>query len=985
VRLSAGAGVAPELTRPLMFLDPETSSVPQGSHSLLVRYGVRLAGVVGVVIGGFWLAAWLSGVAPQWSSASAITVKTNMAAGQLLAGVALLLAGAETVSSQRRALALAAAVLVLLIGVLTLSEHVFQYNLGIDQLLATELPGAPATTSANRMGPPGSTSLTLLGLGLLLLARKRRAIAPYLGLAVFVINLVPAVGYTYGTNALYGKAHLTGIAWPTVIALMSLGLGLVLAHPETEPIVMLLRNDPGGVLLRRLLPAAVLIPLALGFVRVQGQHAGLYDTGTGTGLLVIALVLIFSVLLWRSAAHLSRSAAAESEANKATARLASFPTLNPYPITEVDPTGSICFVNPAAQRLFPDLEEKRLEHPWLADWGSVVSAVSAGERKILSRDVSVGEPQFLQTIYRVSDTERIRIYGLDITERKRAERELQKLNRTLRAINNSNQTLLQATDETTLLQDVCRIAIEDCGYAMVWVGYAEEDEHKTVRPVAYSGYEEGYLKTVWVTWADTERGRGPTGTAIRTGLACLCRNMLDDPRFQPWQEEARKRGYASSLGIPLLMDGKSFGAITIYSRELDAFAQEEVELLTELAGDLAYGISALRTRAAHAEAQEALRQSRERLAAVVDSAMDAIITVDQEQRIVMFNAAAEKTFGRDASEAIGQPLDQFIPERFRESHRRHVKQFGESGATSRTMHLPAALYGLRADGTEFPIEATISQVEAGGQKLYTVILRDITLRKQTERTLMRSEKLATVGRLAATIAHEINNPLGAVTNILFLLKNDVSITPESRKFVDMAEMELHRAAQIANTTLGLSKQAAQPVKFRPAELLDEVLLLVSRKQREGVKIETDNRAERLEVVGVAGEIRQVLWNLIGNALDASPEQGRIMARVRGSLDWRGLTVHGARFTIADTGCGMTRDALQHIFEPFFTTKDTGTGLGLWVTNEIVHKHGGSIKVRSRKGSTKHGTVFSVFIPADGQALQQSDTTAGDEPTVPRAV
>jgi PAS domain S-box-containing protein len=895
----------------------------------------------------------------------------------------------------------------------------------------------------------------------------------------------------------------------------------------------------------------------------------------------------------------------------------------------------------------------------------------------------VNEAQYLQTIYQVSDTERIRIYGLDITERKRAERELQKINRTLRAINNSNETLLRATDETTLLQDVCRIVTEDCGYAMVWVGYADEDEHKTVRPVAHSGYEEGYLKTVRVTWADTERGRGPAGTAIRTGQACICGNMLDDPRFAPWQEEARKRGYASSLGVPLLMDGKSFGVITIYSREPDAFAKEEVELLTELAGDLGYGISALRTRAAreqaeralrgsenrfrsmyehaavgieqvgldgrllmvnealcrmlgyseaellsktfeeithpddhareaellekmlqgegghmeiekryvhrngalvwvavtsscvrddaghplyrisiiqniterkrsearlaadfaaltrmhslseralgafgvqpllqeamdaavaivgaergtlqllegdslrivahhghkqpfldffaaaesrasvcgeasqraervvvqdvenstlfagtpslpvlrqagvravqstpllsrtgtllgilttqwsvpytpdkhdlwridvlarqaadmieHAKAEQAVRQSRERLAAVVDSAMDAIITVDQEQRIVMFNAAAEKTFGRDASQAIGQPLDQFIPEQFRQSHRQHVRQFGEGGATSRTMHSPAALYGLRADGTEFPIEATISQVEAGGQKLYTVILRDITLRKQTEETLMRSEKLATVGRLAATIAHEINNPLGAVTNILFLLKNDASITPASRQFVDMAEVELQRAVQIASTTLGLSKQAAQPVKFRPAELLDGVLALVSRKQREGVKIETDNRATQLEIFGVAGEIRQVLWNLIGNALDASPEQGRIVARVRDSADWRRLTVRGARFTIADTGCGMTRDALQHIFEPFFTTKDTGTGLGLWVTSEIIQKHGGSIKVRSRKGETQHGTVFSVFIPSDGQHIQQSTTTTGDDSTNPSAV
>jgi PAS domain S-box-containing protein len=997
----------------------------------------------------------------------------------------------------------------------------------------------------------------------------------------------------------------------------------------------------------------------------------------------------------------------------------------------------------------------------------------------------------------------------DITDHKKAEQQLQKVNRTLRAINDSNQTLLHATDETTLLHDVCRIITEDCGYQLVWIGFAEQNEEKSVRPVAHAGFDEGYLNGLQITWSDTERGRGPTGTAIRTGQACMCRNMVTESQFQPWREEALKRGYASSLVLPLIADGKAFGAINIYSKQADAFSSEEVELLAELAGDLAYGVTALRLRTAHAQADKALRESEQqfrtlanaipqlcwianadgwifwynerwyaytgstpeqmegwgwqsvhdpqmlpdvlerwkasiatgepldmvfplrgadgafhpfltrvmpvkdakgkvvrwfgtntditerkeaeqqlaanldamtrlqklgtlfvregnlgpvlgeiveaaiaiagsdfgniqlldaesaklriaaqrgfpqwwidfwnngssgvgacgralergervivedveqspvfvgtpaleiqlkagvravqstplvsrsgkllgifsthykmpyrpdqrslrlldllarqaadliehaqaqeairakeaeleiilyqtpfmlnrcsrdlrytyvsrayaqmigrtpdqvagqpiveimgeegfqtirphmeavlqgrpveyetgvhfqgvglrrlkvvyvpdedehgeiigwvasildvteqhqaeeallesgqRLAAVVDSAMDAIITLDQEQRIVMFNAAAERTFGCPAAEVIGQPLDQFIPEQFREIHRSHIRQFGETGVTSRSMQSPATLYGRRADGREFPIEATISQVEAGGQKLYTVILRDITQRKQTEEILMRSEKLTTVGRLAATIAHEINNPLSAVTNMLFLLKGDQSIAPASRQYLELAEVELQRAGQIANTTLGLSKQAAAPAKFRPVELLDGVLALVSRKlEGKGVKIEKAYHTDGLEITGVAGEIRQVLWNLVSNAVEAIPEQGRILVRVCGSADWRRTDIRGARFTIADTGCGMTREALQHIFEPFFTTKHTGTGLGLWVTSEIVRKHGGSIKVRSRDGETQHGTVFSIFLPADGQHVSRSATTS-DNTAVRRAV
>src|SRR6185369_6564665 len=139
----------------------------------------------------------------------------------------------------------------------------------------------------------------------------------------------------------------------------------------------------------------------------------------------------------------------------------------------------------------------------------------------------------------------------------------------------------------SLLQEVCRIVAEDCGYAMVWIGFAEEDEEKSVRPVASSDFEEGYLETLGITWADTEQGRGPTGTAIRTGKPCGCADMLSDPAFAPWRNEALKRGYASSLVLPLMGDGKAFGALCIYSAKQNAFAEEEVKLLMQLAEELA--------------------------------------------------------------------------------------------------------------------------------------------------------------------------------------------------------------------------------------------------------------------------------------------------------------------------------------------------------------------------------------------------------------
>ena len=183
-------------------------------------------------------------------------------------------------------------------------------------------------------------------------------------------------------------------------------------------------------------------------------------------------------------------------------------------------------------------------------------------------------------------------------------KELGRLNRTLKALSNSNQALIRSKDESQFLGEVCQIIVRDCGHALVWIGYAEGDEAKTVRPVAHAGFEEGYLETLNITWADTERGRGPTGTAIRTGKPCHCKDMQTDPRFGPWREQALKLGYGSSLVLPLMTGGRAFGAITIYSRQAGAFAEDEVELLGDLADDLAYGIGALRLRAEHARAEE---------------------------------------------------------------------------------------------------------------------------------------------------------------------------------------------------------------------------------------------------------------------------------------------------------------------------------------------------------------------------------------------
>jgi PAS domain S-box-containing protein len=211
------------------------------------------------------------------------------------------------------------------------------------------------------------------------------------------------------------------------------------------------------------------------------------------------------------------------------------------------------------------------------------------------------------------DGERILVSVIrDISERRQREEELHRLNRTLLAVSNSSQAMMRwQEDEQAYLDAVCKIIVEDCGHKMAWVGYAEEDKAKSVKPIASAGFEEGYLETLKITWADTERGRGPTGTAIRTGKVSMCRNMLTDSKFEPWRKEAIKRGYASSIVFPLKNVHKIFGALTIYSKQPDPFTEDEVKLLTELANDLAYGITTIRLHAVQKRTEEAQRKRAE--------------------------------------------------------------------------------------------------------------------------------------------------------------------------------------------------------------------------------------------------------------------------------------------------------------------------------------------------------------------------------------
>jgi PAS domain S-box-containing protein len=349
------------------------------------------------------------------------------------------------------------------------------------------------------------------------------------------------------------------------------------------------------------------------------------------------------------------------------------------------------------------------------------------------------------------------------------------------------------------------------------------------------------------------------------------------------------------------------------------------------------------------------RTTRE-MAAIVEYSCDAIYSTRPDGTITSWNRAAEHLYGYTAEEAVGSPVAQLAPPERRDEveRNREILNGGGSVDWSRTER-------MRKDGTRWPVLLSVSPLRNARGEIVgaSAIARDISAEKQSAEAIRRSEKLATAGRLAASIAHEINNPLEAVLNLLYLARHDSS---HAEEYLTLAEQEVGRVARLAQQTLGFVRDASSPDSMDPAAIMDEILQLYSRKL-EGRQIRVTRRYRSIcQISGYSGELRQLLANLLVNAVDAMADGGSLQVRVATGRDWSSGR-EGVRITVADNGTGIPRDNLRQIFEPFYTTKkDTGTGLGLWVSRGIVQKHGGSIRVRSRVDGRATGTVFLIFLP-----------------------
>jgi signal transduction histidine kinase len=288
---------------------------------------------------------------------------------------------------------------------------------------------------------------------------------------------------------------------------------------------------------------------------------------------------------------------------------------------------------------------------------------------------------------------------------------------------------------------------------------------------------------------------------------------------------------------------------------------------------------------------------------------------------------------------------------------------------------------LRGDGTSVFLSVSSAPIRDRENRVIAAVITffDLTHRKGTEEVLRSTEKLAATGRLAASLAHEINNPLQALSDVLYLLDQSTGITEAEHRHLATASSELDRLAQLTASMLGLYRRSPSPVDVRICEILDNVLDVYGPKIRSD-KIIVEKRYDSKEVIrGFPSEIAQVFSNLVVNALEALPPAGVLKLRVLDSRDWENPQRCGVRVFIADNGSGISPENRPRIFEPFFTTKgDNGTGLGLWVTSGILHRHEGWIRVRSSTRPGRSGTCFSVFFPRQTVHMKPSGSVTLDK-------
>ncbi len=556
-----------------------------------------------------------------------------------------------------------------------------------------------------------------------------------------------------------------------------------------------------------------------------------------------------------------------------------------------------------------------------------------------------------------------------------SQESLRKVNRSLRSFSECTKAMTRIEDELKLMEEVCRICVEVGGHRMAWVAFREDDEEKSIRPVTSWGAEGCFLDDLNATWEDTERGRGPAGTSIRTGKITVFHNLLTNPLYRPWQDAAEKCQYTSCIALPLTDDDSTFGALVIFDEKSHAFDIEEAQLLEELAEDLSYGIKALRLKV------ESQREMEERLmlATVMDQTSDGVITFDAEGTIQYINPSFVALCGIPAEEGIGVSIHDFeCSKRNPAFYRALLSVF------SGNKNLSGHFVNKKRDGSEYDMDALIAPIfdQHGEVVHYVAIIRDVSEAISLQQQLRQAQKMEAMATLSGGIAHDFNNILAIIITNMEMTLEDI---PEDDPLHASMELVLKaglRGKNLVKQFMTISRQTEQPQKLvKLNEIIDECLPMLRATMPTTIELRMHNETKSGLIAADPTQINQVIMNLCTNAGDAMAAKGGILdislsdiTLVEEDLPrYPGLDPgQYIKLVVADTGHGMSRDVLDRIFDPFYTTKmpGKGTGLGLSVVHGIIKNHRGHIAVNSIVGV---GTTFTILFP-HVETLEKQDET-----------
>ena len=578
------------------------------------------------------------------------------------------------------------------------------------------------------------------------------------------------------------------------------------------------------------------------------------------------------------------------------------------------------------------------------------SGDSTFESDHVKKDGTVLPVEVHARVAEIGGTRMIIAVARDITERRRAEQELRRVNRALRTISELNQVLVLVADETELLREVCRIIVEVGGYSLAWVGFAEQDGKKSVRRMAAAGGQEDYLEGLQITWGEGDPGLDPTGDAIRTGKPKISQNPGSRSRVGPLPDQGAGAPLAWSMALPLTANGRTFGALSIYAQELEAFAADEVKLLREVADDLAYGIMALRTRAERMRAEEELRESQERFALFMRHLPGLAYIKDEEGKILYLNEYPEKIYHWSVKECLGKTDFDLWPaevaEKIREDDQ-YVLSMGEG--IERIDEIELEGKSIVYLTYKFPI------FRAGSRPLSGSISIDITDRRRAEQQLKKSEEqlrhlssqlLFAQEKERKHVAQDLHDTLGqTLAAMKFGIEHALELLP--KKTAQRSKTSLEAVVPVAKNAIEEVRRIQK--NLRPP-LLDDLGILAAIPWfcREFQSIYSMIQLEHrlgIEETEIPDPLKIVIYRIIQESANNIAKHSKAK-RATISLKKRDGQIELA---IQDDGQGFEVEG------PFSLSK----GLGLASMKERAELFGGTFSIESRKGA---GTTIRATWP-----------------------